>query len=139
VTERKPAGVSWESWIDRQIREAQERGEFDNLPGRGRPIDGLDRPHDEMWWVRQWLKREEVSVTPPTLALRKAVDDLLDRVASERSEAKVRELVAELNAQISHANAKATSGPPSNLMPLDVEAVVEAWRKRLPASPASPA
>ena len=135
MTERKPVGVSWESWIDRQIREAQERGEFDNLPGRGRPIDGLDRPHDEMWWVRQWLKREEVSVTPPTLALRKAVDDLLDRVASERSELKVRELVAELNAQISDTNAKATSGPPSNLMPLDVEAVVEAWTATRPTDP----
>jgi hypothetical protein len=135
VTERKPVGVSWESWIDRQIREAQERGEFDNLPGRGRPIDGLDRPHDEMWWVRQWLKREEVSVTPPTLALRKAVDDLLDRVASERSELKVRELVAELNAQISDTNAKATSGPPSNLMPLDVEAVVAGWTATRPTDP----
>ena len=135
MTERKPVGVSWESWIDRQIREAQERGEFDNLPGRGRPIDGLDRPHDEMWWVRQWLKREEVSVTPPTLALRKAVDDLLDRVASERSELKVRELVAELNAQISDTNAKATSGPPSNLMPLDVEAVVAGWTATRPTDP----
>ncbi len=28
----------WESAIDQQIREAQERGDFDNLPGQGRPL-----------------------------------------------------------------------------------------------------
>ena len=35
----------WESWIDQQIREAQERGEFDNLPGKGRPLDLTPNPH----------------------------------------------------------------------------------------------
>lgn len=29
----------WEHWIDQQIREAQERGDFDNLPGAGKPLD----------------------------------------------------------------------------------------------------
>ena len=38
MTERKPFGVSWETWIDRQIREGMERGEFDGLPGHGKPI-----------------------------------------------------------------------------------------------------
>lgn len=33
--------TGFESWIDRQIREAQERGEFDDLPGAGEPIKGL--------------------------------------------------------------------------------------------------
>jgi hypothetical protein len=28
----------WESAIDKQIREAQERGDFDHLPGQGRPL-----------------------------------------------------------------------------------------------------
>ena len=35
----------WESWIDRQVREAQERGEFDDLPGRGRPLDLTSNPY----------------------------------------------------------------------------------------------
>jgi hypothetical protein len=128
VTERKPVGVSWESWIDRQIREAQQRGEFDNLPGAGKPIDGLDRPHDEMWWVRKLLKKENLSFTPPTIALRKSVEDFLDRVGEQESEAAVRLLASTLNAKIADANSKATSGPPSNLMPLDVERVVATWR-----------
>ena len=40
------------------------------------------------------------------------------------TEAEVRELVEAINAKIRAVNARATSGPPSNLMPLDVERVV---------------
>jgi DnaJ family protein C protein 28 len=29
----------WESLIDQQIREAQEQGKFDDLPGQGKPLD----------------------------------------------------------------------------------------------------
>ncbi|MEV0587999.1 DUF1992 domain-containing protein [Nonomuraea sp. NPDC050310] len=32
--------MPFKTWIDRQIREATERGEFDNLPGTGKPIPG---------------------------------------------------------------------------------------------------
>lgn len=35
----------WESWIDQQIREAQERGEFDDLPGKGKPLDLSRNPY----------------------------------------------------------------------------------------------
>ena len=35
----------WESWIDQLIREAQERGEFENLPGMGQPIDLTPNPY----------------------------------------------------------------------------------------------
>jgi hypothetical protein len=49
MTARKPPGVGWESWIDKQIREAEERGEFEDLPGAGQPIPDLDKPFDELW------------------------------------------------------------------------------------------
>jgi hypothetical protein len=61
VTERRPRGVRVESWVERQIREAEERGAFDNLPGAGKPLPGLGKPHDEMWWIRQKMAREGVS------------------------------------------------------------------------------
>ncbi|HEX5502961.1 MAG TPA: DUF1992 domain-containing protein, partial [Thermomicrobiales bacterium] len=38
---RIPFG-QFESWIDRQIRQAQERGDFDNLAGTGRPLGPAD-------------------------------------------------------------------------------------------------
>ena len=41
----KPKRIQdWESWIDQEIREAQECGKFDNLPGRGKPIDLTPNP-----------------------------------------------------------------------------------------------
>ena len=62
--------VHWyESAIDRRLREAQERGEFDNLPGAGKPLPGAGGEYDEDWWVKEWLAREGESagVLPPTL------------------------------------------------------------------------
>lgn len=79
VTERKPPGMPFKTWIDRQIREATERGEFDNLPGSGKPIPGADNPHDELWWVKQKLRSENLSFPlPPTLALRKEAEQALE-------------------------------------------------------------
>ena len=39
----------FESLVEQRIREAQERGEFDDLPGAGKPIPDIDAPHDELW------------------------------------------------------------------------------------------
>ncbi|MHC4930938.1 MAG: DnaJ family domain-containing protein [Planctomycetota bacterium] len=128
MTRRKPPGVSWETWIDRQIREAEEKGEFDNLPGKGKPIEGLDRPHDPEWWVKQLVRRENLSIVPPALELRKAVERALAEIAKEKSEREVRRLVAELNERIRALNARATSGPPTDVAPIDVERLVRRWR-----------
>ena len=48
------------SLVERQIREAMERGEFDGLPGSGKPIEGLDRPYDPAWWATKWIRRERL-------------------------------------------------------------------------------
>ena len=50
MTERKPPGTSWESWIEAQIRVAMEQGAFDNLPGAGKPLPNLDQ-YDPLWWA----------------------------------------------------------------------------------------
>jgi len=125
---RKPPGVSWETWVDRQIRESMERGEFDDLPGKGKPIAGLDGTRDELWWVRDKLKREKVSYLPPTLAIRKERDDALERIAAATTEREVRRLVEEINTRIRYVNSHATGGPPSTVMPLDVDEVLARWR-----------
>ena len=125
---RKPPGVSWETWIDRQIREGMEQGEFDGLPGHGKPIADIDRPHDELRWVRDKLRREGHSHLPPTLAIRKELDDTLDRITAAGDEDEVRALVADINGRIRRVNSMATSGPPSTVAPLDAEAVVARWR-----------
>jgi hypothetical protein len=130
MTERKPPGVGFQSWVERQIQEAMERGEFDNLPGAGKPIADLDKPHDELWWVKQKLRRENLSYLPATLALRKEAEDALAAALRARSEAQVRRILAAINRKILDGNRKAASGPPLNLMPFDVERVVRTWRER---------
>jgi hypothetical protein len=130
VTDRKPPGASFETWVERRIREAAERGAFDNLPGAGKPIPDLDEPHDELWWVRRKLRDEQLSYLPPTLALRKAAEEAMEAAARAGSEGQVRRIVADINARIVEGNRKAASGPPPNLVPFDVERVVQTWRER---------
>lgn len=47
-----------ESWIEGVIRDAQEQGRFDDVPGLGEPIPDLDQPYDPAWWARRWIARE---------------------------------------------------------------------------------
>ena len=130
MTERKPPGVGFGTWVERQIRQATERGAFDNLPGAGKPIADLDKPHDEQWWVKQKLRREDFAYLPPTMALRREAEEALEAASRAASEAEVRRIVADINRKIVEGNRKAASGPPLNLMPFDVERVVGAWRER---------
>ena len=60
MTERKPPGVSWESWFEEQIRQAQEEGAFENLPGAGKPLPDLEESYDPDWWVKKLIRREKV-------------------------------------------------------------------------------
>ena len=130
MTERKPAGVSWESWVEGQIRQGMERGEFDDLPGAGKPLRNIDQPHDEMWWLKEKLQRESVSFLPPALAVRKELEDALDRIAKADTESAVRQIVAVINQRIVQVNSRTTSGPPSSVMPLNVDDVIQEWRNR---------
>jgi hypothetical protein len=126
--QKKPPGVSWETWIERKIRESIEAGEFVNLPGSGQPIADLARPYDELWWLRKKLREEQLSIDPPTLVLRREYHDTLAKIADARSEGDVRRLVAAINERIVYVNSHTTFGPPSDLVPLNVERVVAEWR-----------
>jgi DnaJ homologue, subfamily C, member 28, conserved domain len=121
----------YESWVDRQIREAIERGEFDNLPGAGKPIPGLDGRQDENWWIRQKLEREDIrGALPTSLSLRREVEELPDILDAEREERAVREIIDDLNARIRDAVARRVEGPVVFIKTVNVEEVVAAWRER---------
>jgi DnaJ-like protein len=125
--------VQWyESSIDRQLREAAERGEFHNLPGTGKPLRDAGRDYEEDWWVKDWLEREGATsgVIPPTLALRREIEDLEKRVDRLRTEREVRDYVAELNERLGKARAGRMDGPPVVLPPLDADEVVAGWQER---------
>jgi hypothetical protein len=126
MSERKPPGMDFETWVDRQIREATERGEFDDLPGQGAPIRDLDRPRDELWWVRQKMEREELSSVPPALALRREAEDALAAVARAPSARDVRRILEAVNARI-REGLRTPADPPVSVMPFDVEHHVREW------------
>ena len=118
-----------ESLVERQIRLAQERGEFDDLPGKGKPLPGLDGPDDENWWLKGYLRREGLSTEPllPTpLQLRREIERLPDTVAGLPDERAVRGLVRELNRRIAEW-LRAPVGPAVPVAPVDVDAVVARW------------
>ena len=45
---------------DAKIESAMKAGEFDNLPGFGKPLEGDLLTHDPYWWVRKKIKRENM-------------------------------------------------------------------------------
>ncbi|GAA2580093.1 DUF1992 domain-containing protein [Winogradskya consettensis] len=125
-------GGYYESHIDRKIREAQEQGQFDNLPGAGKPLSDHGREYDEDWWVKDWLRREGAAggALPPTLAVRREREDVEVTVDKRHSEDEVRAYVSALNEQLRKARAGLMDGPPVLLRPLDADRVVRGWRER---------
>ncbi|MEE4541232.1 DUF1992 domain-containing protein [Streptomyces sp. V4-01] len=130
MTERKPPGVSFETWADKQIREAEERGAFEGLTGKGKPLPSLSAPYDELWWIKGKMQREGLSFLPPSLVLRKEAEDAMAEAARARTERQVRQIVADLNEKIEAALRRPLDGPPLNLAPFDVEQAVAEWRER---------
>jgi hypothetical protein len=129
VSERKPPGLAWESWVEQQIRTAEAEGLFDDLPGRGKPLAGIDDPHDDLWWVKAKLRQERIPpALPPQLQLRKDVDDFRACLPNIADEGTVRQLAVNLNHRIREINRTTVSGPPTTVAPFDVDTLLEAWQ-----------
>jgi hypothetical protein len=140
MTDRKPADMTFTSWIDKQIAEATERGAFDNLPGAGKPIPHRGDEDATAAWLREYLRKEGISadaLLPPPLRLRKAIDRLAQAVLVMASEGDVRDAVAELNQEIREWR-RIPLGPPVFVPLVDEETMVSRWRAARPAPAAAP-
>lgn len=119
------------SWVDQQIRVAMAKGEFDDLPGAGKPIRDLGGSHDPDWWVKRLVEREQITgVLPPSLQLRKEDAELDARLDKLAVEVEVRRDLTDFNERVVRARYSLADGPPLVTMPRDVEAEVAAWRAR---------
>lgn len=118
----------WESAVEQQIRDGMARGEFENLPGKGKPIADLDSDHDEDWWLKAKLRAERLSYLPPTIRIRKEVEEAREAMTAASNESVVRRIVDDINAKIRLINSRGAEGPPSTVMVLDPEAEVARWR-----------
>ena len=122
--------MRYESWVERQVREAIERGEFDNFPGAGRPLPGINGREDQDWWVKSLLEREQLPMPLPTsLALRREVAELSQTLADVPDEAAVRSIIEDLNRRIRDSHRRRVDGPPVVLKPVDTERAVADWRR----------
>ncbi|MGW5673575.1 DnaJ family domain-containing protein [Streptomyces sp. NPDC003860] len=138
MTERKPPGVSHESWVDHQIRDAEARGEFASLPGAGKPLPAdVEAPYDELWWIKRKMAREGMSVLPPALALRKEAEDALAAAWAAPSAKAARRIVAEVNPRILEMMLRPPPGPPLGLKPYDLDEIVREWHARRAAGGAT--
>ncbi|VXB89542.1 DUF1992 domain-containing protein [Aeromicrobium sp. 9AM] len=118
-------------WVELQVHQAIRRGEFDNLPGAGKPIPDLDAPHDPDWWLKRLIERERITgVLPPALALRTEdarMDDTLDR---ETTPDGVRRVIEDFNARIVEARRQLQGGPPVITALRDPDDEMRAWNQR---------
>lgn len=144
MTERKPQSMSFTSWIDQQIADAEKRGVFDNLPGAGKPLN-LKPEGDEDYgqaWIRDYARREGVPAEeflPTPLKLRKEIERLAETVEQMRSEEEVRSVVADLNRRIVEWR-RVPVGPPIFVRLVNSDEMVARWRQAQAAMrPAAPA
>ena len=142
MTERKPQGMSFKSWIDQQIADAEKRGVFDNLPGAGKPLDLKPEGGGDYGqaWVRDYARREGVppeEFLPTPLRLRKEIERLTEAVGEMRSEQEVRDTVGDLNRRILEWR-RFSEGPPVFVRLVNKEEMLDRWRSAQTAKRARP-
>ena len=118
-------------YVELAVQQAIRRGEFDDLPGAGRPIADLGQPYDPDWWIRRKIQREELTgLGPPALTLRTEDRGLDARLDAAFREDEVRELLRDFNARVIDARRQLQGGPPVVTSPRDVDEEVARWRER---------
>jgi hypothetical protein len=118
-----------DTWVDLQVRQAIDRGDFRELPGYGKPLRLTDE-NDPDWWVKRLIEREKVAVAPPSVQLRRddaALDARLDALPTE---SEVRREVGEFNDRVRWALYRPPEGPPVVTERRDPDREVERWRAR---------
>ncbi|HZS44041.1 MAG TPA: DUF1992 domain-containing protein [Blastocatellia bacterium] len=88
----------------KRIEEAMERGEFDNLPGKGQPLDLSEDPfeHPEMRMANRVLRN--AGVAPPEVSLRRELAELKEQLRKSKSEIERAELSREIKVMVLRIN-----------------------------------
>lgn len=130
------SGGTYESWVDKQIRAAEERGDFDDLPGKGQPLKNPSRPDDPDWWIKQKVAEEGLDLTaamPLPLQLRKEAQGLPERILRERTERDALAVIEDFNDRVRMSWQESYTGLPVQAQLADVDELLEHWRAKRPA------
>ncbi len=116
--------------VERRIVEAMDRGEFDHLPGAGKPL-AIDQPsvvNGDVWWALRLMR--QANVVPDEVRYRKRIDELRREVDVATDDEDVRRAVRELNGLILKLNGMGTNAIPTSLTTFDENEVLARWRHR---------
>jgi hypothetical protein len=141
MTERKPQGMTFESWVEQQIRRAHDEGAFEGLSLAGKPLPRRDREKSSYEWALEWARREEGEVgamLPTGLALRKEREELPALIARQTSEDAVRALVVAHVERVDQYYRQPVDGVWVPVGMPDVEEMVDQWRRSRPAAVSEP-
>ncbi len=141
---RLSGGPSWESISERLIREAMERGEFDDLPHRGErlPLDDDSLAGDDRlafhvlrnagvappWIEADKEARRQLEARDRIIA---AAGEARTEIARERLRRRLRDTIESANAAIVRLNAEAPS-PRLHRQPLRPDRELEELERRMP-------
>lgn len=67
--------------IDEQIRQAMQNGDFDNLTGKGKPLDLSENPHEDPGWRTAYRILKESGYTLPWIETRRNIELDFERAA----------------------------------------------------------
>ena len=117
-------------FVELTIQQAMRRGDFDNLPGAGKPLPNL-HVTDPDWWIKQKIENERITgLGPPALTLRSENAGLDERLDAAASEAAVRGILDDFNARVINARRQLQGGPPVVTPTRDVDVELSRWRER---------
>ena len=119
----------YETPLDRAIREATERGEFDDLPGAGKPLR-MRNSGDPDWWLKQLAEREQIS-PDLTVSLRREADGFPESLLDLPTEEAVRAVLEDFNDRVKADWRRPRTGPSSPIVArtVDVDALVAQWHE----------
>ncbi|SFS06886.1 protein of unknown function [Microbacterium sp. cf046] len=121
--------------VEVSIEQAIRRGDFDDLPGAGKPIPGLGASNDPDWWIRRKIERERLTgLGPPALTLRTEYASLEDRLDELRTRNEVREYLEDFNHRVIEARRQLLGGPPVVTPTVEVQEWVDGWQERRDAA-----
>lgn len=119
------------AFVETAIQQAIRRGDFDDLPGAGKPLADLGSSHDPDWWIRRKIETEKLTgLGPPALTLRVEHAEMAERLDAIAREPEVREAIGDFNRRVIDARRQLLGGPPVVTPTVDVEAEVAAWAAR---------
>lgn len=110
-----------------------EEGKFDNLPGKGEPLELEPLPAEEnarmMWWCLRIFKNNDF--TPDEVRYRKAIDHLKANLAAAQTPERVTHFVLQINELVRKINTLGTNAINLGISPVCEEVELNLFHERM--------